>query len=57
MTDLEKKRKLLEIDRVKLAAREMEFKIEERLEDIKRLKEQIENQNKRVEELLAQIGE
>lgn len=55
MSELEKQRKKLELDRVKLARAEMEFKILERLEDIKRLEKEIETQKKREDELNKQI--
>ena len=55
--DLEKKKKELEIKRVLLARDEMEFKIAEREADIMRLKDNIEIQNKRIEELNLEIKE
>lgn len=39
MTSLDRKKKELELSRVQLARQEMEFKIEEREEEIKRLKD------------------
>ena len=57
MSNLEIKRKKLELERVKLAQSEMEFKIEERLQDIERLNAEIEKQKQRQAELLKQIGE
>lgn len=38
---LERKKKELELQRVKLAKMDMEFKIEERLEEIKKLKDHV----------------
>lgn len=52
---MELKRKKLELSRVSLAREEQEFKIEERLEEIKRLQAMIEIQKKKEEELQAEI--
>lgn len=49
------KRKKLELSRVELARQEQEFKIEERMEEIDRLKATIEIQKKKEEELKAEI--
>lgn len=54
---VEKMRKELEIERVRLSRKEMEFKIIERLADIDRLKAEIANQLKREEELKEQLKE
>ncbi len=54
---IEKKRKALEYERVKLAKLEMEFKIEERLADIERLKGQIKAQQERMNELEEELRE
>ena len=56
MSPIEKKRKLVEIQRVKTAKLEMELKIEERLLEIERLKENMANQDERVAELEAELG-
>ena len=48
---LEKMKKELEKDRVLMAKKEMQFKILERHEDIKRLEENIKNQDARIQEL------
>lgn len=52
---MELKRKKLELSRVSLAREEQEFKIEERMEEIKRLQTMIEIQKKKEEELQAEI--
>jgi hypothetical protein len=52
---LEINRKKLELSRVKLAREELEFKIEERNEEIKRLLEHIEIQKKREAELEIEL--
>ena len=57
MKELDKKKFKLEILKVTTAKAELEYKIEERLEDIQRLKDQIIIQDARVaeiEKLLAQ---
>lgn len=57
MKELDKKKFKLEILKVTTAKAELEFKIEERLEDINRLKDQIIIQEARVaeiEKILAQ---
>lgn len=53
---MELKRKKLELSRVSLAREEQEFKIEERMEEIKRLQAMIEIQKKKEEELQAEIA-
>jgi len=53
---LDTKKKELELARVQLARQEMEFKIEERLEEIERLKSNIEIQIKKENELKAELG-
>lgn len=57
MADLETKRSKLELMRVQTAKAELEFKIEERLEEIGRLKEAIKKQDERAEELKKILGE
>lgn len=56
MNGLELKKKQLELARVQIARQELEFKIEERLDEIERLKTHIEIQNKREQELKIEIG-
>lgn len=53
---MELKRKKLELSRVSLAREEQEFKIEERMEEIKRLQVMIEIQMKKEQELQAEIA-
>lgn len=53
---MELKRKRLELSRVSLAREEQEFKIEERMEEIKRLQSMIEIQMKKEQELQAEIA-
>ncbi len=55
--NLEKERRRLEFKRVEMAMLEMEFKIQERLADIERLKENISNQQKRLDELKSELGD
>lgn len=50
-TNLERKKRQLELDRVKLAKKEIEFKIEERLEDVERLKEHVKIQDLKIQEI------
>lgn len=52
---LEKKRKQLELSRVEIARKELEFKIEEREDDIRRLKEYIQIQLNKEQELKKEI--
>lgn len=51
MSNLELKRKELELLKVETGRKELEFKIEEKLEEIGRLKSHIEIQKNREEEL------
>ena len=53
---LDLKRKELELSRVELARQEQEFKIEERMDEIARLKHTIEIQKTRETELKAEIS-
>lgn len=53
---LELKKKKLELERVTFAKKELEFKIEERLYEIERIKEQIVIQDKRILELNKELG-
>ncbi len=53
---LEQKRKKLELMRVQSAKMELEFKIEERLEEIERLKENIKIQKQKEEELIKELS-
>lgn len=54
---MELKRKKLELSRVRLARQELEFKIEERLDEVSRLKEHIVIQLEKEQELEKQIRE
>ena len=54
---LEQKRKLLELERCKMAKKELEFKIEERFEEIERVKEHVKLQEKRIEELTIETAD
>lgn len=56
MTDMELKRKRLELSRVRLARQELEFKIEERLDEVNRLKEHIKIQIDKEQELEKELG-
>ena len=53
---MELKRKKLELSRVSLAREEQEFKIEERMEEIKRIEAMIEIQKKKEQEIQAEIA-
>jgi len=53
--NLDSKRKHLELARVKMARQELEFKVEERLEEIDRIKNHIEIQKQREQELILEI--
>jgi hypothetical protein len=55
MSTLEQRKKELELERVKLAKKELEFKIEERLEEIDRLKSHIEIQNQTIKKIEQEI--
>ena len=57
MTSLEKQKKELELARVTLAKKELEFKILEREEEISRLKEHISVQDKKISELTLELGQ
>lgn len=54
---LELKRQHLELIKVRAARAELEFKIEEKLDEIERIKAHIQTQLKREEELVAKLGE
>lgn len=54
---LDQKKKKLELARVKLAKEEIELKICEREEEIKRLEDAILKQDLRIEELKLELGE
>lgn len=56
MNKLELKRKELELGRVEQARAELEFKIEESLDQIERIKVQIEKQIQREQELKLEIS-
>ena len=49
--DLKEKKKELDLKKVEAAIAELEYKILERMEDIKRMEDHIELQNKRKKEL------
>ena len=51
MSELEKKKKRLELARVQLAREELEFKVEERMDEIERLKAAIQIQLEKEEEI------
>ena len=55
MSNLEKKRKELELARVRMARQELEFRIEERMEELARIRENIEVQLKRELELTNEL--
>lgn len=52
---LDIKRKKLELMRVETARHELEFKIEERLEEVERLREHIKTQKNKEEELKTEL--
>lgn len=52
---LEKKRKELELARVRMARQELEFRIEERMEEMARIRENIEIQIKKEAELNKEL--
>lgn len=54
---LEVKKKKLELSRVRLGREELEFKILEKEDEVKRLKEALEKQAARETELANEIGE
>lgn len=53
---LDIKRKKLELSRVEVARQEQEFKIEERMEEIKRLETMIDIQKAKEKELKAELS-
>jgi hypothetical protein len=53
--NLERKKKELELSKVKCGRQEMEFKILERLEEIERLKDNLKIQDKRISELELEL--
>ena len=55
--DLEKERKKIELIRVRAARAEQEFKIFERMDEIERIKQNIQAQLKREAELEKELGE
>jgi hypothetical protein len=55
MNELEKKKKQLELARVSLAKQELELKIEEKMDEIRRLEEAILVQDKRIDELTKEL--
>ncbi len=54
---LELKKKKLELARVQVAKQELEFKIEEKLDEVERLKAAVEIQLKKEQELMKEIGD
>ena len=54
---LDQKRKKLELMRVQTARHELEFRVEERLEDIKRLEEHIKIQVDKETQLMSELAE
>ena len=54
--DVEKKRKEVELIRVRSAKAEMELQIEERYAEIERIKKNIEIQDKRISQLQREVG-
>ena len=55
MASLDVKRKQLELARVQMARTEMEFKVEERQEEINKLKEHIKGQEQKEQDLTLEI--
>lgn len=55
MTELERKKKVLEMERVKLAQKELEFKIEEKMDEIQRLKDHILIQTERIKQIEEEL--
>jgi len=56
MTDMERKKKEVELIKVTAAKAEMEYKILEREQDILRIQHDIEIQEKRIDELKNELG-
>jgi len=56
MSPLELKKKQVELQRVKVAKMELELKVEEKEDEINRLKEHIKIQEQKEQELLKEIG-
>lgn len=54
---LEAKKKNLELERVTLARKELEYKVEEKLDEIRRLREHIDIQLKAEERIKQEISE
>lgn len=54
--NLEQKRKKLELARVQMARSELEFKVEEKMEEIKRLQDNIKIQETKELELMEEIN-
>ena len=52
---IEIKRKKLELARVQMAKSELEFKVEERIEEINKFKEHVKVQSEKEKELLEEI--
>lgn len=56
MDSIDVKRKKLELSRVELARQEQEFKIEERMEEVNRLKAMIEVQKNKENDLRVELA-
>ena len=56
MNSIDKKRKLLELERVKMARLELEFKKEEKEEEISRINEAIDKQKAKEEQLKKELN-
>ena len=56
MNELELKRKRLELSKVRVAREELEFKVEERMEEIKRIQDAIEKQKTKEAELEKELS-
>jgi hypothetical protein len=56
MNEFEKKRRKLELARVRLSREELEFKIEERMQEIDRLKEAIDKQLEKEKEIEKELN-
>ena len=57
MPDLKLEKKKLELLRIKTGQAEIEYKIMERLDDVERMKKNLEIQKQRIKELEQELGE
>lgn len=57
MSELEKKKKKLELSKVRVAREEMEFRIMERMDEVKRMEEAILKQMEREKELELELAQ